>query len=172
MAQITAEIRKAYGLAANLVPVDVLKQIDQSELLDRLVYADSLGRKARAASATPAERKGYAEQARNVMRAQPRAVTERAVADRICKASGLGSSGQADALGRSAQEILEVHPPAPRREDAAAVTVAKAAARDGDDLMVLYDADGRVFGVAPRSAVVPATTDPAAVAKARRLRRQ
>jgi hypothetical protein len=148
----------ARGLTANLIPVEVLKSISQAELFDRLTHAEALVRKAQAATEVT-DRRGYNAQAQAVLRAQPRAVTEREVAARITKAAGLGNTGQADALRRQAQDLLAQHPPAPRRGDAPEVTVAKGQAEaDDDDLMPCYNQAGMLFGVCPRSALQPITS--------------
>ena len=167
MAQITVAIRKAHRLVADLVPDDVMKQIPQEELLDRILHAEDLGARSRAA-ADPTLRKGYSSLARAVLRAQPRAVTERQANDLIAKAAGVGNTRQADALRAEAQRLQELHPPAPRRGES--VAVAKAQAGD-DALMICYDEAGVPFGVCKPDAVQPVTS-PAGIAKAGKVQRQ
>jgi hypothetical protein len=167
MAVITKSIAAEHRLVANLIPVDVLKMLDQSELLDRLVYAQELTQRSRSASDITV-RKGYAKLAQAMLRAQPRSQTERQSATLIAKAAAAPNS-QADALRRKAQELLEQHPPAPRRGESAAVMKAKAAG-GGDDLFVCFDQAGNVIGVCQRSDIQPVSTGtPSAdVAKAAR----
>jgi Cobalamin synthesis G C-terminus len=153
VAQINKAIRAGHGFNADLIPADILKSIDQAELLDRLVHVTELVRKSRAAG-DPVLRKGYSTLAKAVLTAQPRARTEAQVADRIAKAAGLGHTGQADALRREAQDLLERHPTAPRRADAAAVAKAKA---DEPDMVAVFDAGGNLIGICPRAKLQPVT---------------
>jgi hypothetical protein len=162
MAVITKSIEQHHRLVANLVPVDILKQIDQGELLDRVTYAEELSRKAQSA-ADVTLRRGYAKLAQAVLRAQPRALTERQGATLIAKAAGVPNTSQADAIRRQEQELRERHPVAPRREDAAAVVKAKA---DDAQMVVCYDAAGNAFGVCD-AADIQAVGTAADVAKAR-----
>lgn len=60
-----------------------------------------------------------------MLRAQPRAVTERRVADLITKAAAMPATARADALRRDAQAVLTEQPPAPRRAETAAVIKAR-----------------------------------------------
>lgn len=168
MAQITKALQQHHRLVADLVPVDILKQIDQGELLDRVTYAEELSRKARSA-VDGTLRSGYSKLAQSVLRAQPRAETERQGAALIAKAAGLPpASRQGDAIRRQAQELYERHPVAPRREDGQGVTVAKAKAPAAQT--VVYNAKGEVVGVVDPADVQPVAdpADPSAdIAKAR-----
>jgi hypothetical protein len=148
MAQNVTAIRK--GLASGLIPDTVLKQIDDQEVLDRLARAGKLNQEADATSGTA--RRDLLQQARAVMQAQPRAVTEREVQAAVAKASGLGNGHQADALRRRANELLEQHPPAPRRQAARAarpVPVAKAGRARKPPVRLVYDRAGRMCCVDP-----------------------
>lgn len=170
MAEITKAIAANHRLVADLVPVDIRKAIGQDELLDRIVHAEELSARSRAASDVTL-RKGYASLARAVLRAQPRALTERRSAELVAKAAGLGGTRQADALRRQAQELLELHPPAPRRADA--VAVAKAAK---PEQVAIYDQAGNLVGLVDEAEIIrvrnPAgPDDDASVAKARAARR-
>ncbi len=163
MAKITKAVQQAHRFTAALIPADVMKAISQAELLDRLEHAELLSRKARNASDRVLGR-GYSAVAKAALTAQPRAVTERQVAELTVRAAATPNSSQADAIRRQAQRLLEEHPPAPRRADSVAVAKAKAAAGDGDDLMVCYDQNGTAYGVIKRSDLQPVRTEAADVA--------
>ncbi len=172
MATITKRIRDQHGFNADIVPPDVLAKIDQAELLDRLVHAGDLIRK----SSTTGDRtlrRGYADLARAVLAAQPRAAVRQRVSDLVAKAEAMPGGAQADALRRQARDFQEQNPAAPQRDASVAIAKAvvaadakaKASGLDDDEpLQILYDAAGRPFGVCPVSAIQPVTTD--AVAKA------
>lgn len=165
MAQITKAIQQEHRLVANLIPADVLAAIGQDELYDRLIHAKGLVRKAQAAT-DPTLRRGYTAVAKAVLAAQPRAATERQVTERISKAAGLGNTAQADALRRQAQELLERHPPAPRRADHPAVAVAKAKADPVKGLVLIYDAAGNPVGLCDPEKI-QTVSGPEGIAKAR-----
>jgi hypothetical protein len=99
------------------VRLAVLKQVDQTELLDRVIYAEELGQRSRNAT-DPTLRQGYASLAQAVLRAKPRAQVARQSAELIARAAALPRTGQAEELRRKAQELLEEHPPAPLRPEA------------------------------------------------------
>lgn len=145
MAQITKSIRMAHGFAADLVPAEVLKSIDQSELYDRLIYAGQLVRKSQAATDVTI-RRGYAKLAQQVMLAQPRSETERQVGVLVAKAAGAGNTRQADVIRAEAQRLQELHPAAPRRSESVAVTKAKAESEIANMILV-YDSAGNAVGV-------------------------
>jgi hypothetical protein len=116
-----AAIRK--GLASGSIPDTILKQIDDQEVLDRLAESGRCVQEANGTSG--AARARLLQQARAVMQAPPRVVTEREVREIVAKAAAIGNGLQADALRRRATELLERHPPAPRR----AVTPVQTASR-------------------------------------------
>ncbi len=151
MAQISKSIQAQYGLTANLIPVDVLKAIDQSELLDRLAYCTDLVRKAQKAY-DPATRTGLSALARAALTAQPRAKTEAEAATMVVKAAA-APPGQAAAIRRAIAELQERHPAAPRRAVAAPVAKAKAA-KDAPPVPV-FDANGRLVGVVDPDDIIP-----------------
>jgi hypothetical protein len=162
MAQITRDLEHQYRLVTHLIPDEVRKSIDQVELLDRLVHANTLVRKSQDA-ADPVLRKSYGELAQAVLRAQPRAVTDQQVAERIAKAATTRDQRQADALRAQADRIRERHPTAPRRDEIAKVAKAKAGQ------LPCYDAAGDLIGFCPPEALTPVQTVSAArIAKARR----
>jgi hypothetical protein len=171
MAQVTPEIRRAYGLTAELVPTDILAKIPQSELVDRLEYAQSLVKKQ--ASADPRERRELAERARAMLRAQPRNVTEQAVAATITKGSAI-SDGASTGAVQAARRLLEEHPPAPRRKAARPVakSIGGAAKDDKAPLLAVYDRLGNITGVIDPAALIRVSDDPAAVAKALKTERR
>lgn len=158
MARIDPAIRRSHGLMADLIPVDVLKSIDQAELLDRLAHVTDLTERARS-SADPTLRRGYSAVAKAVLTARPRARVAQEHAQLVAKAAGLGNTGAGDAARREAEQLLTENPPAPERGAAVAVAKAKALAGDGDDLIICYDESGKPYGVCPRSALQPVTTD-------------
>jgi hypothetical protein len=88
-----------------------------------------------------------------MMRAQPRNVTERGVQERITKAVSTADAFQGASLRRSAQDLLDEHPPAPRNPDAQLIVKAMAGE---DGLMACYDQDGCLVGVCPQSALIRA----------------
>jgi hypothetical protein len=159
VAQITKSIQAQHGLVANLVPEGVLKQIDQTELLDRVIYAEELGQRSRNAT-DPTLRNGYASLAQAVLRANPRAQVARQSAELMARAATLSHTSQADEFRRKAQELLEEHPPAPRRaessEAAQAMRIAKEQGGE-DDLTLIYTADGQPCGVVSASKITPVT---------------
>jgi hypothetical protein len=163
MAQILKSMTPQQRLIASRCPPEVCAQITQGELYDRIAYAESLN--AQANRATGGERRAYGEQARAVLCAQPRATTERQVAETIAKAAACPSPPQAAAIRAQAADLLEKHPPAPRRSDSAAVAKARAA-DGGDDLVVIFDQAGNAVGVCGRNAIQPLATT-ADIAKAR-----
>jgi hypothetical protein len=164
LAQITKAIATGHRLEASLIPPNVLKSIDQSELFDRLAYARELTAKART-SRDPVLGRGYGKLARAVLQARPRAEVARQSADLIAKASARPLGAQAAALRRQAEQLLEEHPAAPRREESAPVM--KALAED-DDLIPVFNAAGQLLGVCARSAFKPTSAPAVPVGKARR----
>jgi hypothetical protein len=167
MALGSVGIRKA--AAAGIVPVAVLGQIGDDELRDRYAYARQLTEQANRTGG----REGAAliQKARAVMVAQPRAATERAVRETVAKASALGNTGQADALRRKANELLEQHPPAPRRGASAAASrlIAKASTKaSGSDsepkMVAVFDASGNLVGVVDPADLTPVQSAPAQAA--------
>ena len=157
MAQITKAIASEHRLVANLVPTEVLKQIDQAELYDRIIHAEDLGRRSRGATDVTL-RKGYAQLAKAVLSARPRAEVARQSAELVAKAAGLPpASRQASALRYEAQQLLEQHPAAPRRAEHRDVAVAKAKAADADHLTVVYDPAGQPIGLVDPSKIQPVT---------------
>ena len=144
MARITPQQRQRYGpLITGSVPGEVLKAIDDRELEDRLAQASGLMRQAGQA-ATPGAGRRSGEEARRILGARPRAVTEQIVVAKMAKAKALGTSPQAAYLERQAREELLLDPPAVRRFDPAAV-IRKAKA-DGQ-LMACFDDAGKLWGV-------------------------
>ena len=157
MAVVTKSIRAAHGLACDLIPSEVLKSIDAAELMDRLVAVKGLVRSSQSADDATL-RKGYATLARAMLTAAPRAVTERQVADRLARAAGLPpASGQAGALRREAQDLLERHPPAPRRGESAAAMIAKAAKAAKPDQVAVFDGVGNLVGIVDPGEIIPVT---------------
>lgn len=175
MALGSVGIRKA--AAAGIVPDTVLSQISDDELRDRYAYARQLTEQANRTNGREGAR--LIQKARAVMVAQPRATTERDVRETVAKASALGNTGHADALRRKANELLEQHPPAPRRGASAAASrlIAKASTKasgsDGEPKMVaVFDASGNLVGVVDpadltpvQSAGAPAANEATPVAK-------
>ena len=169
MAKITKQLRQAHGLAADLIPAEVLKSIDDGELWDRLVHVAELTKRARNAT-DPTLRRGYSAVAKATLTARPRAEVARQHAELVAKAAGCQNGAQADAIRRQAERLLEEHPPSPRRGESVAVAKAKANAgdSDGDSLLVCFDENGRPFGVCHPDALRPVSrpADLAKVAKA------
>lgn len=152
MATISKAVQEAHRFTAALIPADVIKAIPQDELLDRLVYAEDLAR--RAANAQDATiRKGYSAIAKAVLAAPPRAQVAAEVAELHARAAGLGPyDHRAADLRRQAEHLIEQNPPAPRREDV--VPVAKARA-GRPAATVVYDAAGHVLGLCDQARIRP-----------------
>jgi hypothetical protein len=131
------------NLWLSLVPEDVRKSITPAELNDRVIEAARLSKRAADLTLRKEDREEARSRAQQVMRAAPRAETERLVAEKISKAAQLGDSAQAGMLRRQARDLLDQNPPAPRRD--AAVRKAEAVA---DEMPVpVFDADGNLLGV-------------------------
>lgn len=135
----------------SLVPDEVRKSITAAELNDRVLEAVRLSKKAADLTLPKKDREEARARAQQVMRASPRAVTERQVAVKIAKAEQLGNSPQADTLRRQAQALLDQNPPAPRR--GAAVWKAKAAPEP--DITPVFDEDGQLIGVVDTDKITP-----------------
>ena len=132
----------------SLVPDEVRKSITAGELNDRVLEAGRLSRKAADLTLSTEDRQSAKARAQQVMRAAPRADTERTVATKIAKAAQLGDSPQADMLRRQAQDLLDQNPPAPRR--GASVRKAKE-----DDPVPVFDQDGNLIGICDPDDITP-----------------
>jgi hypothetical protein len=164
MAEITAEIRKASGRIADLVPAPVLKAISTGELLDRVREARDLAGLADDPAAHPALRDAYRTRARAILEAQPRAATEAQIAKLAFQKVRTKDPARVAALQGEIARILELHPIAPER---AGIAKAAAPAKPAT-LMPVHDAAGKLIGVCDPGEVtplVPAKTPPAEVAK-------
>jgi len=114
MAEVTAALRARYPQHADLIPRDVLSAIDATELLDRLDEAAQLLDKA-LATPSPVLDRGYRDQARRVLAAQPRELTEARAAAWLAKAEGAHTPQYAETCRAEAEAIRSANPPAPRR---------------------------------------------------------
>jgi hypothetical protein len=139
----------------------VLQRLSRAELADRLVYSTELAQRI-AKAALPAQKRTLTQEIIAMMRAQPRSATESDVAQRIAKAASVPNVDQGAAIRRSAQQLLDEQPPAPRNPDAGLVV--KAAAEE-DGLMLCCDEAGAVIGVCLQSALTPVLL-PSEIAKA------
>lgn len=119
MAEMTAALRARYPQHADLIPPGVLRAIDETELLDRLDEAEQLLGKA-LATPSPVLDRGYRDQARKVLAAQPRDLTEARAAQWLSKADGAYTAQYAETCRAEADAIRSANPPAPRRARAAA----------------------------------------------------
>ena len=161
MAHLTPAERRAFPYA-DYMPADVLQRLSRAELADRLVYSTELVRKA-ARTSLPAQKRVITQEIIAMMKAQPRSATERGVAQRIAKAASAPDAFQGSAIRRSAQQLLNDQPPAPRNPDAGLIVKAMA---EEDGLMPCYDGDGILVGVCQQSALTPILS-PGDIAKAR-----
>lgn len=134
----------------SLVPDEVRKSITPAELNDRVLEADRLSKKAADLNLGKEDREEARARAQQVMRAAPRAETERLVAAKVAKAAQLGNSPQADMLRRQAQDLLKQNPPAPRRD--AAVRKAEA---DIAEMVPVFDQNGQLIGIADPGDITP-----------------
>jgi hypothetical protein len=160
MANLTLAERRAFPYSDHM-PADVLQRLSRAELCDRLVYSRERGRVAKR-TATPGHQRVIMQEIIAMMRAQPRSSTEREVATKM-KAAAVPDQFQGAAIRRSAQELLDKHPPAPRNPDAELIV--KAAAGE-DGLMAIFDENGCIVGVCPQDALVPVLL-PSQISKAR-----
>lgn len=124
MASISPQLRAKYGRNADAVPADVLAAIGQDELLDRLDEAAALTVKAMSTQ-SPVLTRGYLDQVRRVLRAQPRDVTEAQAGQWLAKADAAHTSQFADTCRERAALIRSQNPVAPRRARTAAATSAR-----------------------------------------------
>lgn len=114
MAAMTSALRARYPQHADLIPPDVLRAIDETELLDRLDEAGRLLGKA-VATPSPVLDRGYRDQARRMLAAQPRDLTETRVQAWMTKADGAHTAQYAETCRAEAEAIRAANPPAPRR---------------------------------------------------------
>lgn len=119
MAEMTAALRARYPQHADLIPPGVLRAIDETELLDRLDEAEQLLGKA-LATPSPVLDRGYRDQARKVLAAQPRDLTEARAAQWLSKADDAYTAQYAETCRAEADAIRSANPPAPRRARATA----------------------------------------------------
>jgi len=99
--------------AASEIPADVLAQIDETEVRDRLAEAGRLRDKARATGSSTL-RQGYQDTARRVLKAPPRAAVEAQISELMAKADGAATSQWADQCRAQAEQLRYEHSPAPR----------------------------------------------------------
>jgi hypothetical protein len=181
VAFVTADIRKAHGATADLIPETIMKEIPQGELRDRLAYAEDLA----ARTADPQLAAGYGLIAKAMLTAPPRETTEREVARRYAEAARASDPRRAEALRRSAGELTARYPSAPRREDVAkaravararrsgpaavaamiakadaaaaarAVPIAKAKAQASGELTAVFNQNGDLIGVCAAGDIQP-----------------
>lgn len=114
MAEVTAALRARYPQHADQIPPDVLRAIDANELLDRLDEAASLLDKA-LATPSPVLDRGYRDQARRILAAQPRELTEARAGQWLSKADSAHTPQYAETCRAEAEAIRSANPPAPRR---------------------------------------------------------
>ncbi len=161
MADLTPAERRAFPYSSS-IPPDVLHRLSRAELADRLVYSTELAQRIAKAD-LPAQKRMVTQEVLAMMRAQPRGATERDVAQRIAKAASVPDAFHGAAVRRSAQTLLDEHPPAPRNPDAELIVKATAGE---DGLMLCCDETGSVVGVCRQSALTPVLL-PSEIAKAR-----
>lgn len=147
----TRSVAARHRLALALIPADILKSVPADELADRIVHAEDLSRRAADPSVPADLRRAYKLRAQAVLRAQPRAVTERQHAELIAKAAAAPGRFQEEAIRRQARELIEEkHPVAPRR----AAAVRKAKAEEAEPVPV-FDADGNLIGICDADDITP-----------------
>jgi hypothetical protein len=135
-----------------LIPEDVRKQLSNAELNDRLVEAARLGAQATDPRLNPDLRKAAKIRSQAVLKAQPRATTERLHREMIAKAAAMPAGFQANMIREHARQLLEDHPTAPSTgERAAAVRKAKAA----EEPIPVFDADGNLVGICDAADITP-----------------
>lgn len=114
MAEITPEIRALHKSWADSVPAEVLEQIDDTELRDRLDEAAALRAKATATTSLIL-RQGYQDRARLILKAAPRDHTEARAAEWLAKADGAATAEYRENCLAEAERIRAANPQAPRR---------------------------------------------------------
>jgi hypothetical protein len=156
MAEVTPQLRRAYGFMPDLVPNHVLKNIDQSELLDRLVCAaSSLAKAEDSRDKTLAT--GFKRHATAVLTAPPREAVlaqHRAKIQKAAQFEAQSSYVQAERLRRAAATLLAESPVAPERMS----RLTKAEANSG--LIPVFDAAGNLVGLAKPAAITPVADMP------------
>lgn len=155
-------------LLAAMVPDEVAKSITSAEYNDRIVEAARLGAQANDLALSPALRQAAKLRSQAVLRAQPRAITERQHGELIAKAATVRNPFQADAIRRQADRLLEEQQPvAPRRGTDARLDAIRQAHRgrvpvgkakaDKEPPVPVFDADGNLVGVVEADAIQPVT---------------
>lgn len=144
MGEITWEMRQKYGRTANWIPDDLLPQLDQDEILDRLDDAEALWAKCDQAPRDVAA--GYLERARLICKAAPRDQVEAQAADWIAKAEGAYTSQHAAGCREQARRIRQDNPPATRRPRPRVATPSPEQKRHADAVALLRaDVESRDF---------------------------
>ena len=149
------------ALIKGMIPTETLRQLDDEELRDRLAKALELLAKSDTAD-SPALRKAFGQMAQDVLAAQPRTVTEQQVTQQLYKAARAADPREAAAARARAAQIQASNPVAPRRSQAPK-SVTPAASRHlgpAAPTTEVFDKSGRRLGRVPATAIRKAKTDP------------
>jgi hypothetical protein len=157
---------------ANMVPPDVIAKISQAELEARVAYAQQLtGQAAQAADRVIA--KGYSDVAKAVLNARPQDEVRRQHDLLMAKSEAMPPGEPREQVRRQARQLMDENPAPPEEQarntspgGAGGAThlggkpgtppgrqVMKAGA--DQDLMAVYDSQGRLIGVVPQKAFQP-----------------
>src|SRR5262249_19579351 len=110
------------ALIASMIPDEIVKQIDEEELGDRLVAAARLLDRARGATGVVAA--GYGQMARDLLAAQPRAVTAAQVRGLMTRSATATTDDDRERWRAAAERVKAAHPMSPRRNPSAVVAKA------------------------------------------------
>jgi hypothetical protein len=164
---------RTQALIAAMIPVDIRKQIDDEELGDRLAAAARLLERARGTTGVVAA--GYGQMARDILKAQPRAVTTTQVRSLMTKSAQSTTPAEQERWRAAAERVKAEHPMAPQQRPPDMVAKAGKAGSADEELVAVYDASGDLLGVVPRSKMTPVeaiTRDAVTKAHAARKRGQ
>ena len=121
MAEVTPwmrdQLRERYGTDVDKIPPEILKAIDEAELLDRLDHAKDLFAKSLATN-SPTLGAGYRDQARLVLKARPRGKVEAEANAWLTKAESGAVPEYREMCSAEAARIRAADPAAPRRKRA------------------------------------------------------
>lgn len=115
MVKVPADLTARYGAHLKKIPSDVLEKLDMTELVDRLLFAEEMDRKANAAT-NRSMWDGYWARSRQVLEAQPRREVESAAQRLEASASKADDPRLARGYQERAHQLRKDNPAPP--EDA------------------------------------------------------